>query len=409
MVHRSSVPPRILLVCLLVLGLTAPAWAQPTVIASTTSDVGPLVRTEWTVQVSPNPIDTFRMTRLSRDVPESQLKGSILFLPSLGTSFALYEQRDTNAALGTSIAEFFALRGYDVYGYSPRFEGIPAGTCEAMLFDCSAMLGWDIQSMVDDLAFVRDHIESLRPGDPVVAGGLSLGGILAVAVANADPTRYDGVFPWEGMLVSNDPAVQGLNAGYCAGAQGLVGAGVAFDAVGNGVFKAVAQYAAATPDGLTPIPLFPPFLTNQQVLVSTLAVPTPGPISMPVPGYILTAGDPATAELFFASEARLLENVLTGFNNYTPTPVIRDIPCALAGIDTTHTANLGAFGGAVLMIGGGQAFGGFMGDQLAAFTGASSTELQVEPDFGHVDHFFSPQHRRFVERPLLRWVRDVMP
>ena len=121
--------------------LTAPVWAQPTVIASTTSDVGPLTRTEWTVQVSPNPIDTFRMTRLSRDVPESQLKGSILFLPSLGTSFALYEQRDTHGALGTSIAEFFALRGYDVYGYSPRFEGIPAGTCEAMLFDCSAMLG----------------------------------------------------------------------------------------------------------------------------------------------------------------------------------------------------------------------------------------------------------------------------
>ena len=327
----------------------------------------------------------------------------------MGTSFTLYEQRDTIPFFGSSIAEFFAVRGYDVYGYSPRFEGIPAGACEAGIVDCSVMAGWDLQSMLDDIAFVRDHIESLRPGSPVVAGGLSLGGILAVAVANDDGARYAGVFPWEGMLVSQDPAVQGLNAGYCAGTQAVVDAGITFDGVGNGVFKAIVQYAAGTPDGLTPMPIFPPFLTNHQVLITSLAVPAPGPISMPVPGYILTAGDPATETLFYASEARLTENVLTGFNNYTPTAVIRDIPCALAGIDTTYTANLAAYTGSVLMIGGGRGFGGFMQDQLDAFTGAASTELRLEPDFGHVDHIFSPQHRRYVERPILRWVRDVMP
>ena len=382
--------------------------AQPTIVASTSSAVGPLVRSEWIVQAGPSPIDTFRMSRLTRELPAGPSRGSILLLPSLGTSFALYEQRDASGALGTSVAEFFALRGYDVFGYSPRFEGIPSGTCELGLFDCSVMLGWTLQSMVDDVGFVRDHIESIHPGGKVVAGGLSLGGILAVAVANADGARYAGVFPWEGMLLSLDPVVQTLNTDYCNTGQALVGAGIAFDGVGTSVFKTVAQHAASTPDGPTPIPLFPPFLTNRQVLVATLAVPTPGSISMPVPGYILTAGDPATGELFHASEDRLLENVLSAFASYTPNAVVRDISCALAGSDTTHTANLGSFTGSVLMIGGGRAFGGYMQDQLAAFSGASDTELRVEPDFGHVDHFFSPRHRQYVERPILRWLRDVL-
>lgn len=382
--------------------------AQPVIVSSTTSDAGPLERSEWIVQAGPSPLDTFRMSRLSRQVPAGASRGSILLLPSLGTSFALYEQRDTNGALGTSIAEFFAIRGYDVFGYSPRFEGIPSGTCELGLFDCSVMLDWDLQSMVDDIAFVRDHIESIHPGGEVVTGGLSLGGILAVAVANADGARYAGIFPWEGMLLSLDSAVQALNTDYCNAGQALVGAGIAFDGVGTSLFKTVAQHAASTPDGLTPIPLFPPFLNNQQVLASLLSVPTPGPVSMPVPGYVAAAGDPATGELFFASKERLLTNVLEAFASYTPNVVVRDISCALAGLDTTHTANLGSFGGSVLMIGGGRAFGGFMQDQLAAFSGASNAVLLLEPDFGHVDHFFSPRHRQHVERPILRWLREVL-
>ncbi len=386
----------------------ASARAQYVVIASTQTQVGPLERTEWTVAASPDPIDTFKMTRWVKRAPGAPVRGAMLLLPSLGTTFALYEQRDPGGGLGTSIAEFFALRGYDVYGYSPRFEGIPAGSCEAGVVDCSAMAGWDVQSMLDDVAYVRDQIDVLQPGVGVVAGGLSLGGILAVAVANGDGGRYAGVFPWEGMLLSNDPAVQGLNAGYCAALEALLAGGVIFDGVGNGVFKAIAQYARTNPGALNTIPLFPPTFTSHQVLVLALAVPAPGPVSMPVPGYVSVAGSFPEDRFFFASEERLLENVIGTFNNYAPNVLIRDISCALAGIDTTHTANLGAFTGSVLMIGGGRAFGGFMQDQLDAFTGASDTTLLLEGDFGHVDHFMSPRHRRFVEFPILRWLRDVL-
>ncbi len=388
--------------------LAASAQAQYVVIGTTQTQVGPLERTEWTLAAGPNPIDSFKMTRWVKRAPGAPIHGSVLLLPSLGTTFALYEQRDEGGGLGSSVAEFFALRGYDVYGYSPRFEGIPAGSCEVGAADCSVMAGWDLQSMLDDISYVRDQIDFLQPGSGVVAGGLSLGGILAVAVANDDGARYQGILPWEGMLLSNDPAVQGLNAGYCAVLDGLLGAGVIFDGVGNGVFKAIAQYARTRPESLNTIPLFPPTLTSHQVLVLALSVPAPGPISMPVPGYVALAGSFPEDRFFFASEGRLLENVVGTFNNYTPNPLVRDISCALAGIDATHTGNLGAFTGSVLMIGGGQAFGGFMQDQLDAFTGASDKTLLVKPDFGHVDHFMSPRHRRYVEFPILRWLRDVL-
>ena len=394
----------------LLIGLvvSAMASAMPVIVATDQTQVGPLNRTEWIVQDGLNPIDTFRMTRLARDTPVVNLRGALLLLPPLGSSFAIYEQRNPSRLFGTSVAEFFAVRGFDVWGYSPRFEGIPAGTCEAGVFDCSPMAGWGLQSMVDDIDFVRDQIELLNPGTEVVAGGLSLGGMLSIAVANADGPRYAGVIPWEGLLQSADPGVQALNAGYCAALEAQLMGGIIFDAVGNGVFKKVGQHAAEAPKGLTPIPLFPPFLTNRQVLVGGLTVPNPGPVSMPVPGFIQTAPSPGGDSFEFASQRRLLENILTGFNDYTPQATVRDFSCALAGSDTTHTVNLPSYTGHVLIIGGGRAFGGFANDQAAAFTNAASVVQRIEPDFGHVDHFFTRFHRHFVEFPILLWLEGTL-
>ncbi|HYG62425.1 MAG TPA: hypothetical protein VEL74_07575, partial [Thermoanaerobaculia bacterium] len=369
--------------------------------------VGNLVRTELTVQAGTHPLDRFKMVRLVKDGPARQLVGSILLLPPLGPGFTFYEQRDESGGVGTSIAEYFALRNFDVYGYSPRMEGIPAGTCEAGVLDCSAMAGWNLASMVEDIAFVRSRIEALHPGTRVVAGGASLGGMLAIALANSAPQDYDGIFPWEGMLYSQDPQVRALNQGYCAALEAQLAAGAVFDGVGINVFKAVVQYAKTAPGGLTPIPLFPPTLTNHQVMVLLLSTSSPGPITMPVPNYIQMNGSLAQDRLFFASEPRLIENI-SRFFNYAPVAVTRDISCSLAGSETGYTSNLGAYTGSVLMIGGGRAFGAYMDDQLARFTGTSDKRLLLEPEFGHIDHFMTPRHRQFVERPIYEWALRVL-
>jgi len=389
----------------LLLSLTTAPAAGQAVIASATSEVGNFTRTEWTVQVGPGPIDRFQMVRIVKSGPRGGERGSIFFLPPLGSSFSFYEQRDTSGGVGTSIAGFFAERGYDVYGYVPRYAGIPAGTCEAGLVDCSVMAGWDIRSQLEDIAFIRQRIEALHPGTGIVAGGASLGGILAVAVANDAAGDYDGVIVWEGMLASDDPVVQALNSGYCAAIEAQLAAGLVFDGVGGNLFKQVSKASELAPGGLNLNPLFPPFLTNHQVLVLLLAVPSPGPVTMPVPGYISMNGSFAEDRLFFASEPRLYENV-GHFNGYSPNALVRDVSCSLAGSETSYVSNLGSFTGAVLAIGGGRGFGAFMGDQLARF-GTDDVTFLLEPDFGHIDHFMTERHREYVERPIFRWVERL--
>ena len=402
--HRAALGIPLAVLLFLFALLPAAATAQQ-VIATAVSEVGNLTRTELTVAVGPGPLDRFQMVRLTKGQPAEQLRGSILFLPPLGSSFSFYEQPDESGAAGSSIAGFFAERNYDVYGVSPRFAGIPAGTCEAGVFDCTVMAGWDLQSMLDDIAFVRGRIEALHPGTAIVAGGASLGGMLAVAVANAAPGDYDGVIVWEGMLASDDPVVQGLNDGYCDALEAQLAAGIAFDGVGTNVFKAVSKAAELAAGGTTINPLFPPIFTNHQVLVLLLAVTAPGPVSMPVPGYVQMNGSFADDRLFFASEPRLFENV-GQFNSYVPVRLVHDVSCALAGRDARHVSNLGSFTGSVLAIGGGRGFGPFLPDQLARF-GTSDVTFLLEPDFGHIDHFMTEDHRAYVERPVLEWAERV--
>jgi pimeloyl-ACP methyl ester carboxylesterase len=394
-----------------ILGLAIAAQASASgpyqIVGTTESRTGNLVRTEYNIKVGSHPLDRFRMVRVVRNGKPSALRGSILLLPPLGPTYPFYEQRDENGGVGTSITEFFALRGFDVYGYAPRMEGLPAGTCEAGLLDCSAMAGWNLASMVDDIAFIRSQIELLHPGTKIVAGGASLGGMLAVAVANAHPDDYDGVIVWEGMLYSQDPQVLALNQGYCAALEAQVAAGAVYDGVGTNVFREVAKQAKLSPTGLTPIPLFPPSLTSHQVMVLLLSTPSPGPISMPVPNYIQMNGSLAEDRLFFASEPRIFENVIGQFNSYSPVPLVRDISCSLAGVETAYTSNLGSYTGSVLVIGGGRGFGGYIGDQVARFSGTTDKTVLIKPQFGHIDHFMTKDHRNFVERPILDWATRV--
>lgn len=389
------------------LAIPAAALAQPQVAAVATTRVGLFDRTEYTVTDGPGPLDRFKAVRLTLHgvTPRDE---ALLLLPPLGVNHGFYEQTDLLDAVASSFAGFFAVRGYDVWQYISRMEGIPAGNCEAGLIDCSAFAGWDIQSMVDDVAFVRDLVETENPGATVSAGGASLGSILAIAVANADPGRYDGVILYEGMLFSPDPSVRALNQAYCAQGEALLAGGVFFDGAGSNVVKMLGRQADLAPVGLTPIPLFPPFLTNRQALVGFFAAPPPGPVTLPVPGYIFMAGDPVAGEFDFASTRRVITNV-SYFVDYTPIPLVRDVSCALAGLDATHVANLGAYGGRVLAIGGGRGFGAFMADNLALFTGAAEVDFLLEPGFGHIDHFMTPEHRDFLERPILRWLRGQTP
>lgn len=391
----------------LLLAASAAAADGPYQIMGTvaTQEDGVLTRTEYTVSAGTDPLDRFKMVRVAQSDPHASFVGSLLLVPPLGTTFSFYEQREADGVPGTSLAEFFALRGFDVYGYSARYEGIPAGVCEAGAVDCSAMKSWGLQSLVDDVTFVRSEIAVLHPGSKVVLAGLSLGCITTIAVANAHPADYAGVVTWEGMLYTANPAVRALDQGYCSAVKAEIAAGIVYDDVGDNTLKEVMTLSRVTPGGLTPIPVLPPTFTNHQAMVATVSTPTPGPVTMTVPNEILMNGNLAEDRLLFASEPRLYENV-SRFASYTPLAMLADITCAIGGVETQFTSNLGHFTAPLLAIGGGHAFGAYMSDQIGLFGSAQKTFL-LQPDFGHVDHYLSPQHRQYVEDPILIFALGV--
>ena len=392
--------------CALVV-LAPPASAQYSVSAQVTTPFGPLDRTEYTVVFGPNPIEQFKAVHIAAPARRARPQ-TLLLLPPLGVNHGFYEQTDPHRGIGSSIAGFFALRGYDVWQYVSPMEGIPGGTCEAGLVDCSPMAGWNMAKLVDDAAFVRGLLEAESPGAEVYTGGTSLGGMLALAVVDDAPGDYAGAIVWEGSLSTPNPAVQAHNQPFCAQLEALLAAGIHFDGTGGPVLKTLVRQSELVPGGLTSVPLLPPFLTNRQAMVSSFTNPPPGPVSTPVPGYYFLAGDPVAGTFDYASTERLTTNV-ERFVDYSPTALIRDVSCSLAGVETSYVDNLGAFTGRVLGIGGGGGFGPIIPDNLALFTSAAEVDFLLEPAFGHIDHFMAPDHARYVERPIRRWLEGLEP
>jgi hypothetical protein len=207
------------------------------------------------------------------------------------------------------------------------------------------------------------------------------------------------------MLYSEDSEVQSLNLGYCADLETEIAGSSFYNGFKTPFFQQIGRNARLSPAGKTPIPFYPPDFTNHQVLILKACLTFPGPISLPVPGYILNAGSLEEDRFYFADESRYYET-LHRFVSYMPNPATRDISCALAGLDDRHTSNLGSYTGSVLIIGAGQGYGEYLEDQLEVFGSADKT-LLIQPEFGSIDGFMSPQHRAYIERPILRWMRRV--
>src|ERR1041384_4139660 len=205
--------PRLCLLALLfcTAGVTHAQTYQ--IISTASSNVANnVIKTVTTVQVGSNPLNRFLMTRVRKNIPNDGLKKTILLLPPLGSGFQNYEVGD-DGDYDDSFAGFFAKRDYDVWGYSQRVQGITAGSCESNAIDCSVMADWGIQTMVDDIAFIRQQIEAAHPGEKPVVGGLSLGSIASIATINAHPSDYAGAILIEGTLYDENPQVRNINSG----------------------------------------------------------------------------------------------------------------------------------------------------------------------------------------------------
>jgi pimeloyl-ACP methyl ester carboxylesterase len=369
------------------------------VISTETSSPAPgLTKTVTTVQEGSNTLDRFRVTRVSKNSQASS-RGALLLLPPLGSGFQNYEIGD-GGDYDRSFAGFFARRGFDVWGYSQRVQGLTSGQCESGAIDCSAMAGWGMQTLLDDVAYIRQQIAAAHPGEKPYVGGLSLGSIATVAAINQHPEAYAGAIMIEGSLYTENPETRAINAGFCSMFDGLLAAGVYYDGQNTPGFKLASRLAEVAPDDPTPLPGFPEGFTNHRAWVALMSAPPVGPTT-PRPGYYFLKGSVAEDRLAYADEALVHANIAQ-FVDYVATRTIRDVSCALAG-ERTYSNNLQGFGGPVLMIAGGHGFGPEMLETKALLTNADVT-VNYKEDYGHVDHVFSTRHLQEVEHPVLAWL-----
>lgn len=359
-----------------------------------------ITKTVTTVQVGSHPLNRFLITRVRKNVPDDTLKGTLLLLPPLGSGFQNYEASG-DGNYDNSFAGFFARRNYDVWGYSQRVQGLAAGACESGAADCSVMADWGLQTILEDVAFVRTQIEQAHPGEKPVAAGLSLGSIIALALIDSAPQDYAGAVAIEGTIYDADPQVQAINAGFCSLFEDQLANGIYFDGQNTPAFKLLSHLADVAPNDPTPFPGFPPGFTNHRAWVAAMAAPPTGPTT-PRPGYVFLAGSVEEDRFFFANEALVHDNI-RGFVDYVATRTIRDLNCGLAG-ERTFTNNLDDFDGPVLMFAGGRGFGPGMLDTAALLTNADVT-IKYRPDYGHVDHVFSNNHLQEVEHQVLKWLQ----
>src|SRR5215510_14408617 len=126
------------------------------------------------------------------------------------------------------------------------------------------MADWGIQTIVNDVAFIRQQIGLVNPNQKPVVGGLSLGSIASVAVINSAPDDYAGALLIEGTLFDADPQVRAINQNFCAQFDSLLSQGVFFDGQQFPAIKQIAQLATVAPNSPSPLPGFPPGFTNHQ-------------------------------------------------------------------------------------------------------------------------------------------------
>lgn len=393
---------RMSLLSVLILATVLPvpaAAADYQVVSVTERRVGPLVITEETVQAGADPAARFTLHRMTK--ADAASRGALLMMPGGASNFAFYAADEDGKEL-QSFAAYFALRGVDVWGYSPRTRGLAPGACSGAV-DCSGMAGWGMQSVVDDALYIRERIRQVHGADRPVIAGLSLGAMSTLALMNAAPDDWAGAVVWEGMLYSTDPVVLSANQVVCDEVEARIANGEIWDDANYPVIRLLYALATADPDGPTPLPGFPPGFTNRQVFLALLTTPQPAPPGY-VPGYTLVVGS-VEGGFTYSSEARL-GMLIDQLNHYEPLALIRDYTCALAG-ERIFTGNLESFDVPVYAIGGGHSFGAWMGDNIDLLGSADVTWNYI-PEFGHADHVASPEHRRLLEEPLFQWLKRVL-
>lgn len=361
-----------------------------------------LRRTRLSIEFGPGELETFDVVRVHKRGLASIDDPPVILLSPFGFQSEFWEM--TQGGYNDSFVARVALAGYDVWLVDNRSVQIPAGSCESGAVDCAPMAEWGIDAGIADAMYVRKLVKFFHPLQKPVLGGFSGGSSTAIASVDLNPHAFAGLFMWEGTLFTQDPAIRARNAGFCAQDEALLASGVFVDPSVQG-FKLLFDLANSDPNGPSPVPGFPPGITNLQALLFAFTLPNPASPLNFTEGFVRLIGDPFAGTLAFSDVDRLLlMGPLVG--TYAPVRFIRDSHCSMGGIESQYTDNLDAFRGDVLVYAAGFGFGQMMLDTADLMTRARVTRNH-QPEFGESDFYFHRDWPEVAARPLLRWLRSV--
>jgi hypothetical protein len=372
------------------------------IIQRDTKIIGNLARTEFTVQVGNNPLNNFKFYRVKlKHIPDRAQQGVMLLLTCDALQFpAMYED---NQDYFETLAAYYAERNIDVWGVSHRYEKFISPICETGGMDCSIMGEWSIDTIVQDVSFVRSQIAAVHPHEKPAIMGQYFGAGSALAVINESPHDYSGIVIADGLLYTENAAVRELNQYWCDVYSKKLADGEYWDGAPNPGFKYIVALASNDPQGASPVA---PGLTNLQTFVAFMDTPPPQPFTQVVPGYKMAIGDIPGSRFVYTDPERI-GYVVQHFSDYIVNRFERDATCARAGVDTHHYDHLAAFRGHVYIAGGGYGAGDYMLD-VTKLMRAKSVTKNIVPEYGHVDLMMAPNHRDIYETPIYRWLSHVV-
>jgi pimeloyl-ACP methyl ester carboxylesterase len=369
-----------------------------------TSDNQPLLRTVTRIQNGTDPLNQFEVVRVRRGLPH--LRGAVVLAPGVSLSSGSYEIGDEPGDEKTSTAGILAMANLDVYLYNPRPALLTAHQCDAP-GSCAAMKEWGLDARVSDIAYIRGMIAQVYGARRPVIGGHSLGGDVALAAVNRDPSAWAGLVTVDGPLVTNDASPSDPNStqfqyhALCAGLKSMLDNGVFMDPTGLAVtLRALYAASANDPQGSS---MFFPQLTNHQALLFVLTARSPGPslgppVSLNTKGFQFMAG--TMDGLTYGSEA-FFGGIIASTTEYTPLREHLDWVCEVGGAGA-FSSQLGQFRGPAIGFGMGHGALEEVAASLSKLGGP--TELLTFPDYGHADILWGRNHAIDFEGRLLDWI-----
>lgn len=362
-----------------------------------------ITRIEYNIQAGPSSLNRFSITHVKGGCGSPHEQRSVILYSPFLLPGSFYEISETGQ-YAESAAGRLVMDGYDVWLVDQRRTGLAPGSCEQGRADCSVMAEWDFDALSDDGLLALSMARLLNPGRKPIVGGFSAGANTATAVVNRAPKEVSGLFLYEGSFYTSEPSIMAHNAAVCQTLEAALNVGQTYDPSAQ-LYGPILYLAATDPDGISPIPVFPPGTTNQLAMLYVFSAPPPAGALSPTPGFVRCIADFATQQFIYTNPARLFQ-VGPKFDNYASLAAMRDLACGLAGEDSRHVDNLGSFKGNLLMFVEGTGFGQAMFDTAGLFTQARDVTIEYHPELGEADPYFHVNWQEKFYAPLKQWLQS---